>query len=392
MRRLWLAACVMGAMFVGVPVASATDWVIQRPPLPAGVYGALEGVSCTSASACTAVGAMATSQGTLTLAERWDGTQWTLQSTPNRPGLNNGLASVSCASATECVAVGSSGIGSSDSGSTTIMPLVERWNGTSWSIQPVPAPGGVTRSLLLSVSCPSTSFCVASGDLYDPFVHPLSGPAFIDMWDGTRWSQSTLVGAKNLAELPSVSCSTPTACAAVGTFLTNEQRTADLVEQWNGTVWSTHTIPLPAGVSTLLGVSCPDPTACNAVGTEFSFPSGGGLNQPFDGTWDGTSWSGHHVPDPGGTLTMLSGVSCPSATGCTAVGRYLYFVPSGEGLAALAEFWDGTRWSIEPTPFTGATSTVLTGVSCWSSQGCMAIGTDSGQSVPLPLLSEYRNG
>jgi hypothetical protein len=391
MRRLWLVVCVMGAMFVGVPVASATDWVIQRP-IPAGVIGWLNGVSCTSASACTAVGAMDTPQGTLTLAERWDGTGWTLQSTPNRPGLNNGLASVSCASATECVAVGSSGLGSSDSGSTTSTPLVELWNGTSWTIQPAPAPSGVPRSELLSVSCPSTSFCVASGDLYFPFVHPLSGPAFIEMWDGTRWSQSTLVGAKSPAELPSVSCSSPTACTAVGTFLTNEQRTANLVEQWNGTAWSTHTLPLPASVSTLSGVSCPDPTACNAVGTELSYPGGGGFNAPVDGTWNGTSWSGHHVPDPGGTLTMLSGVSCPSATSCTAVGRYLYFVTSGERLATLAEFWDGTRWSIEPTPFTSGTSTVLTGVSCWSSQGCMAIGTDLFSSVPSPVLTEYRNG
>ena len=153
MRRLWLLACVIGAMFAGAPAAAAGNWVIQRPPLPAGASGTLSGVSCTSAIACTAVGYMQTPQGQLTLAEHWD------QSTPNRPGVDNSLSGVSCPSATECVAVG----WSTNARAMTTTLLVERWNGTSWSIEPVRAPAETTSSALWSVSCPSTSFCVASG-------------------------------------------------------------------------------------------------------------------------------------------------------------------------------------------------------------------------------------
>ena len=44
------------------------------------------GVSCTSATACTAVGYDASVGTTVTLAERWNGTSWKIQSTPNPTG------------------------------------------------------------------------------------------------------------------------------------------------------------------------------------------------------------------------------------------------------------------------------------------------------------------
>ncbi|MEA2314573.1 MAG: hypothetical protein QOI03_1265, partial [Solirubrobacteraceae bacterium] len=48
------------------------------------IISVLSGVSCTTASACTAVGYYVNSAGTrLTLAERWNGTSWATQTTPN---------------------------------------------------------------------------------------------------------------------------------------------------------------------------------------------------------------------------------------------------------------------------------------------------------------------
>jgi hypothetical protein len=391
MRRLCLLACVLGTLFASAPAAAAGDWVIQRPPLPAGASGALSGVWCTSAIVCTAVGFMQTAQGQLTLAERWDGTQWTRQSTPNRPGVDSSLSGVSCPSATACVAVG----WSTNRRAMTTTLLIERWNGTNWSIEPVRSPAEATSSALWSVSCPSTSFCVAGGDLHSLFA-PLSGPALIEVWDGTGWSQTTPIGAKSVAELRGVSCSSTTACTAVGTFLTNEHRSADLVEQWNGMSWSTHTTASVAGVTTLVGVSCSDPTACSAVGTEFNIP-GGQLTTPIADTWNGMTWSAHHVPNPGGgDFTTLSGVSCSSATSCTAVGSFSYVDSNGvpDLVATLTEIWDGTGWSVEPTPSAGDTFDALGGVSCWSSQACMAVGESRnlGQSPPSPALAEYRTG
>lgn len=79
-------------------------------------------MSCTSASACTAVGDYSNSATRVTLAERWNGTTWSIQHTPNPPqgGILNG---VSCPSASACTAVGGS------SNSTTGVTLAEGWSG-----------------------------------------------------------------------------------------------------------------------------------------------------------------------------------------------------------------------------------------------------------------------
>ena len=60
-------------------------------PAPDGPNAILNGVACTSASACTAVGNQTLAK---TLAERWNGRTWQVQATPNPAGaqniLNNG--------------------------------------------------------------------------------------------------------------------------------------------------------------------------------------------------------------------------------------------------------------------------------------------------------------
>ena len=44
----------------------------------------------------------------------------------------------------------------------------------------------------------------------------------------------------------------------------------------------------------------------------------------------------------------------------------------------LAEVWDGSTWTVQSTPNpTGATSGSLYGVSCTSATACTAVGTDA---------------
>jgi len=108
---------------------NGASWSVKKTPsLKAG--GSLNGVSCTSASACTAVGFDGNGES---LAERWNGTAWSIQATPNVNGQPTGLRGVSCTSATLCTATGRSqfGVGA---------PAAERWNGTKWFVQKVPAP------------------------------------------------------------------------------------------------------------------------------------------------------------------------------------------------------------------------------------------------------------
>ena len=102
-------------------------WIVQQ------------GVSCTSGTACTAVGHYTNSAGVqVTLAEIWNGSSWAIQSTPNPSGAKNPvLNAVSCTSSTACTAVGSY-----TNSAGTDSTLAERRNGTSWTIQSTPAPTG----------------------------------------------------------------------------------------------------------------------------------------------------------------------------------------------------------------------------------------------------------
>ena len=88
-RRLVPAAAVLATAVLGVgamPAATspAAAQVQQRPPSRAALASTLWAVSCTSATACTAVGYYATTSGaSAALAERWNGTAWAVQPTPN---------------------------------------------------------------------------------------------------------------------------------------------------------------------------------------------------------------------------------------------------------------------------------------------------------------------
>src|SRR5262249_30734205 len=122
------------------PGAAATPsaWAIQPTPNPLVRDGGLASVSCTSASACIAVGQRMDLAGDqVTLAERWNGTAWSVLKMPNPPGTRGiTLAGVSCASPSFCMAVGNTVT------ATANPTLTEVWNGSTWSIQLTPdAPG-----------------------------------------------------------------------------------------------------------------------------------------------------------------------------------------------------------------------------------------------------------
>jgi hypothetical protein len=62
----------------GGGAARATTWSIQQVPTPTEPDGRLSAVSCSSATACMAVG----SSDAGALAESWDGERWRLTKTP----------------------------------------------------------------------------------------------------------------------------------------------------------------------------------------------------------------------------------------------------------------------------------------------------------------------
>jgi hypothetical protein len=92
----------------------------------------LDGVACTAASDCWAVGTFADGSGGMrNEALRWDGKQWLKVFTPNPGGKGataQRLAAVACASAKDCWAVGSY-IPAMATGASNQML---HWNGRKW--------------------------------------------------------------------------------------------------------------------------------------------------------------------------------------------------------------------------------------------------------------------
>jgi hypothetical protein len=202
-------------------------WTTEPFPRPAGAIGdGLSGVSCTSARKCTAVGSADISGiGSETLVERWNGKRWAIQPSPSEGTEGSPFAGVSCASATACTAVG---IANEDPSTGAENTLAEHWDGTSWVIQPTlpPGPSDATTSLS-GVSCTSRKACIAVGE--NPAVGPMAW-----RWNGTQWIRQTIGGTD---PLNGVSCSSRRRCTAVGYDLTTSGNTLTLAERWNGRRW-----------------------------------------------------------------------------------------------------------------------------------------------------------
>jgi hypothetical protein len=124
------------------------------------------------------------------LVERWNGSAWTIADAVPRPAgsVASYLLGVSCISARNCVAVGSASFphrNGSSWGGTRDLTLVERWNGAAWSIAKSPSPS--PSSGLSQVACTATSNCTAVGG-YGGLDNPRTPHTLIERWNGSVWS------------------------------------------------------------------------------------------------------------------------------------------------------------------------------------------------------------
>jgi len=88
---------------------SSGSWSIVASPKVAGAfYSVLTGVACSSKSDCSASGYSVGGSGDSTLLEQWNGHQWVFATGGVVPGdYATGLNGVACSSAASCIAVGS---------------------------------------------------------------------------------------------------------------------------------------------------------------------------------------------------------------------------------------------------------------------------------------------
>lgn len=198
---------------------NGTSWTIKAPinyQTPGGEPtqepNYLKAVSCTSSSDCTAVGFHQSSIVFTThyeaLAEHWNGTSWSVETTPAVEGKTDSwLEGVSCTSSSACTAVGYASVG--HSGSSVHQSVAMRWNGTKWTIESTPNVEGFD-TYLHAVSCASATFCVA-----------VANGGLGMRWNGSKWELHYLPMPSDGPELLAdwgVSCTSSTACLAAGTY------------------------------------------------------------------------------------------------------------------------------------------------------------------------------
>jgi hypothetical protein len=233
-----IATCVFAGGAAGAPPPVCQSSGLQ-PLIVGSDSNRLSAVSVVSARDVVAVGDYQTTPYQIhTLIERWNGSAWSVQPSPNIG--DSALGGVAATSARNAWAVGGSSAGA----------LIEHWNGRTWSVQPSPRLRG---GVLAGVAATSARNAWAVG-----YVGSVgSRRAVIERWDGRTWKVQRSPRAELLA---SVAATSPRNAWAVGF-----DGSRAVIEHWNGRGWTVQLhVRLPEPESyplALSGVAIASPTS-----------------------------------------------------------------------------------------------------------------------------------
>ncbi len=373
-RPVLLTAVATGVLLVAQPVGAAT-WTVTPSPNATQFDNVLWGVDALSPTNAWAVGSADT--GTVptrrpTIA-RSDGVRWTNSTNPLPPGGGE-LRDVDTISSTSAWAAGFT------SSSVGFDTLIERWNGTSWSIVPSANVPGAAQNTLLGIRAFSANDAWAVGSHNVPGT--LNFDTLIERWNGTSWSivpsPSPAAFENRLTDVDGVSSNDLWAVGSQQSFADGVQQA--LVLHFDGSSWSVS--PVPGGVDTSLeAVVANGANDVWAVGSEFSLSLF--WHVPLVLHWDGVSWTKHAIPSPGPQGGRLFGVAALSPSNVYVVGQ----TSAGGRLPSLVMHWDGSRWNVESTP-TRASVAPLWDASARTPGTAFAVG--SGASVRNGVVTPTR--
>jgi hypothetical protein len=246
-----------------------------------------------------------------------------------------------------------------------------------WTVTPTPNPDptGVNDVTLGAVSATSGSYAWAVGINQDTKAirHPL-----VEHWDGQKWTlfsavqapggrQSWFSGVKALSSTNAWAVGESTSLSAIN----QQERT--LIEHWNGHSWTIVPSPNPStgpnAADVLEAITEAGPSDLWAVGWNLD-PNSNQILMLFL-HYDGTSWKAFASPSLGAQFAVAAWAI--SSDDVWAVGSD----QGGPQGLTVAAHWNGTKWSLVPTPslFDGvAPQNFLTGVSGTSSTDVWASG------------------
>jgi hypothetical protein len=433
-----VGASVMAVTLVLILSACASSgaWMVLAPSSkgsrPAGPM--VTKVSCSTPTFCVATGPGPAASASPAMA--WDGATWR---TVGSPGFDTYL--LRCFPDSRCLALGydqkaiwngTSWARSAGGATVDVCPAIQdcyqlgrndvgqqlrHWDGTTLS--DVSVPPASTRSLT-GIECPAVGTCVftTSWEFSD-------GPHVMERWDHGTWTVETI---DDYIEPSAISCASTTACVVVGRAGGGANGYEPAVAVRQGTTWHVVHVPAPSATTTFDSVDCATATSCVAHGdNQFAAvfngttwravpmptPSPGisdvecvtatqcfvvvgdqylasdSTSEPYIEQWDGQGWRPAAIIGDPVVVAGFDGVSCATATDCLAVGTYR----DGALSKVLAEWWDGTQWTVVPDVPLPAGAAIDRAhplvVDCGGPQSCMAAGTVSVGGVATPLAAHW---
>lgn len=294
---------------------------------------------------------------------------WRVVDSQNGP-WSNGLDAVTAISPTDMWAVGhaTSPLQQAD------QILTEHWDGSTWSYVAVaPGPFVPTNGVLSGVGAAATDdvWAVGQHDGTGIGTHFVTHPIAFH-WNGGAWAIE-LADAHD-GGFTAVSVVATDDAWAVGHWLQDDglgglvART--LIEHWNGTGWSTVASPnAGSDDSYLLGVAADGASDVWAVGYSSAAHDPASARSSLIEHWDGTSWS--IVPSPTVAYDSLLAVAAASPTSAFAVG--FRHVP-GVSFTTIQLKWDGSTWTDQSASQPDPNYNILDSVTAVSSTDYWASG------------------
>lgn len=357
---LALAGMLAGAGW-SAPSATAAEasFHVVRTPSPNAAGNTLNAIGGTSPADMWTVGYQNSNNlnESLTLIEHFDGAAWRAVPSPN-PGANgcrqsnfgNVLNGVTALSTQDAWAVGFT----FTCRNPELQALILHWDGTSWKAVPSPKTLADGNAALNGITAIAPDNIYAAG--YQPGPKGVVLP-LVEHFDGTQWTivQGLPTGSATGNVLSSITSTGPNDVWAIGDSVDEPTVSIQTMTlHFDGAQWSLVPSPnvLPKEFlndNVLLAVSAvssSDVTAVGAFGAPGFFSASTMVLH-----WDGSQWSIVDSPSPSG-FTELFAVAALAPDNVYAAG-FFADPQSGQNMAMLQHF-DGSQWSVIPAPTKGA--------------------------------------
>jgi hypothetical protein len=325
-----------------------------------------------------------------TLAEHYDGTNWSVVPTPNVGRQANSFYGVT---ALPDGTAWATGIYTQASGHTG-QALTEHWNGHAWSIVPAANPGSA-EDMLYSAAAVNDSEVWAVGTYSGPdgVFHPL-----IEQWDGHSWTAYPIAGRYGPPDaiLTSVTAS-GREIWATGQLVGRQAPDRQVVLQLVGHSWhvvSTAPVRTPAGevASAYPQAIAATPNGLWVAGNDRAGDTG--FSSLVEGPRPGGSLGELTTPNPTVQDNYLYGIApVDGGTAAWAVG-YTIRPSTGNG-STLIEFGSARGgWKIVPSPNPAGTggNSLLDAIQAFSANDIWAVGTYDGPGGMRTMILQYTGG